>query len=648
VVYLCTLAPGVTFWDAGEFIAAAQGFGIPHPPGTPLYVALGRTWILLVGRLLGVARAMNLLSAFATAAAGALTARLLARQAGATPGAAWGGVASGLIAGLMCSAWANATETEVYAVALLHVVLLLSAAAEVDDSPRGERWLALTAYLIALAPAVHLSALVAAPAAIVLAARRPGGGWSPGRAYMLSIVFVAAVGVGRMSTPILLTAAVFALLALLALLAPLARDGASCRRLGLPSPGPLLLLVPLATSALLILLVRARLDPAIDQGHPATLDALADVVARRQYAVAGLWPRQGPLWIQAAALLQYADWQVAMGWGDGIVTSPARVIATLLYVALGLAGWRPLWRDARRLALALGMLLACGTLGVAVYLNLKAGASLGWGVLPDALPHEARERDYFFVLGFWSWACLAGWGALSLARRVERPALAAAAAVVLLVGNWSTVDRSRGREATAARTYGMGLLDAAPRDAVLFTAGDNDSYPLWYLQEVERVRRDVQLVTLPLLPAPWYPAQVARRTGLQWHAATASAHALWEHELVAAAIAGSARRAGRPVAASAALTARERSLLGGHWTLVGPLYVSAGPPADPDIPARVAPRAESATAVAEAEAVDLRASRLPDDVSGTMLPLLGCGRLGRAWRGSRAERDSLEERCNFR
>ena len=64
---MLTLAPGVTLWDSGEFLAAIHSLGIPHPPGTPLYVLIGKVWSLAFASLFGFARSINLLSAVCVA-----------------------------------------------------------------------------------------------------------------------------------------------------------------------------------------------------------------------------------------------------------------------------------------------------------------------------------------------------------------------------------------------------------------------------------------------------------------------------------------------------------------------------------------------------------------------------------------------------
>ena len=64
---MLTLAPGVTLWDSGEFLAAIKTLGIPHPPGTPLYILIGKVWSIAFADLFGFARSINLLSAVCTA-----------------------------------------------------------------------------------------------------------------------------------------------------------------------------------------------------------------------------------------------------------------------------------------------------------------------------------------------------------------------------------------------------------------------------------------------------------------------------------------------------------------------------------------------------------------------------------------------------
>ncbi|HET7188497.1 MAG TPA: DUF2723 domain-containing protein [Gemmatimonadaceae bacterium] len=634
----------MTFWDAGEFIAAADGLGIPHPPGTPLYVAVGRVWTLLLSPIVDPARAMNILSAVCTALAGALMAALLARETRGRAGATWGAVAGVACAGLMASVWSNATETEVYAVSLLHVVVLLSCAARARQSEgaSARRWLTCTAYLIALAPAVHLSALVGAPAAIALAARRDTGEWRGTRVLTLGGALVFAAGVGRVS--LWLTIAGCALMIVGAARARSLQGGrGDPEGSAWTASAVLLASCMLASSALLVMLVRARHDPLLNQGNPSTFAALTDVVARRQYDLASLLPRQAPIWLQLANVAQYADWQAALGWGHGIFTTPSRVAATAAFVLLAVAGARSMRRDARRVADALLVLLVCGTLGVAAYLNLKAGSSLGWGVIPDSAPHEARERDYFFVLGFWAWGCLVGYGAFSVVRARRWPApLALLVLVIPLAGNWQASDRSREPRASAARLVAKSLLQSAPENAVLFVAGDNDSYPLWYVQQVLGTRRDVTLVTISLLPAEWYQAELRRRTGLRWGDVPVP-DTRWQHEEVAVQLASAARGAGRPVAASPALSASERALLGSDWRLEGLVYVAqqartgAVEPAMID-DARTAPWAARA-------APRSTGAPLVDDVAAWMLGYLSCPLLRNP---ATPGRDSLEVRCNLR
>ena len=643
-IYAATLAPSVTFWDAGELIAAIHVLGIPHPPGTPLYIVLAHAWMDALGGLLGVARATNLLSALCTASAGAATAWLVARRCG-TDAAGWTGYVGAVAAGTMMTAWANATETEVYSVALLHAVAILVSAAHCGERTERarERWLMLTAYLLALAPALHLTALVAAPAAIVLAAfvsatedRRAH--WRLDAVLLLGGTTIAVAGIGRWQWVVVLLGMSIAA----ASVRCFPRRGRALRVVELVT------LIALASSALLLMLVRARFDPAINQGDPSSFAALADVVARRQYAVAPLLPRSTPVWLQLANVIQYVDWQAAMSLGSGVMTAPLRVLATLVWLGLAWLGFRAVRRDSGPLALALATLSLAGTFGVAAYLNLKAGASLGWGILPDDAPHEARERDYFFLLGFWAWGCLAGAGAVALVRRLRQPSHVAVLALALpIAGNWHSADRSRDADATAARRFGLALLDASPLRAVLFLDGDNDSYPIWYLQQVEGIRRDVLPVTVPLLPADWYPAEVARRSGLRWAAGPVTgARTLAEQR--AALVAAAAHAASRPVASSPALRARERALLGSDWTLRGPIYVARVGGTEASVRASVDSAASVRWLAGRVDWPRERRSASGDDVARVMMSLLECPRLALRASIPEAQRDSLEVRCNLR
>ena len=463
VIYVATLAPGVTYWDAGEFLSAIRTLGIPHPPGTPLYILIGNVWAGAFGPMFGFAYSVNLLSAVSTAVACGIIAHLMQSWTKSPLAAAAGGI----LAGLMSSVWLNANETEVYAPSLLLSMLLLLVA-EQARVKRETRWLVVLAYLIGLGWSLQLSALVAAPAALYLAfchgdaaPRRKLGISTPTVSIALRMILVAAVG----------------------------------------------------ATAVLFMIVRAKHDPGINQGNPATWQAFLDVISRKQYQPVPMWPRQAPLYIQVGNVFEYADWQVALGLAPEAPPSWLRTPFTILYAVLGIVGcaWH---RHVQKLSWRTVMLLfITGTLGVIVYLNMKAGPSYGEGFLPSGAKHEARERDYFFALAFVCWGLWAGAGAIRIAARFGSRMRIAGFAVVLLPAllNWRAVDRSAWPQSDAPRFNAMKELTSAPPRAVVFANGDNDTYPAWYLQQVEGVRRDVVVVTIPLLGATWYREEIDRR-----------------------------------------------------------------------------------------------------------------------------------------
>lgn len=175
--YVFTLAPSVTFWDAGEFIASMKVLGIPHPPGTPLFILLGHVWgnAIPLGEF---AWRTNLMSAvFSAAAAGfwfLIVHQVLVRTVpGDDGGIRWlryaGAMAGSVIAAFSFTNWQNSNETEVYAIAAFAVAaigwLCLRWRAS-RGSDHSSRMLFLIGYLLGASIANHLLALLAGPAVL--------------------------------------------------------------------------------------------------------------------------------------------------------------------------------------------------------------------------------------------------------------------------------------------------------------------------------------------------------------------------------------------------------------------------------------------------------------------------------------------------
>ncbi|MEZ4457914.1 MAG: DUF2723 domain-containing protein [Gemmatimonadales bacterium] len=538
--YIFSLAPSVTFWDAGEFIASMKILGIPHPPGTPLFILMGHVWgnLIPVGEF---AWRTNLLSAcFSAAAAGVwfLTIdEVLGRLLPETDGAArrirrLGALAASVLSGYVFTNWQNSNETEVYAVAafiVAAVIWLCLRWRAARDQDRGLKHLVLIAYLLGVSVANHLLALLAGPAVIAFLIAQVSGHpaatpalrrreWA--QTAVVAGLWLLLLGVGLGNA----TIAGGAVVVLLGCLAFAATSGA------LPFGLLAVFVALIGVTPYLFLYLRSPQGPFVNEAAPGTWDALLAVIQRAQY------PPRSPLddptfahgpdnpgrnltiiGLQLLNYIQYFDWQWAKTIGARIGALPVRTLITALFFSLGFQGLLAHRRADRSSWWLLFTLWGATGLGLMAYMNFKPGFSVGWKLFPEPEMHEVRERDYFFVLSFVVWGCwaaiaLAGWVRTFATRLAGRtPQLAYAGFLVALIppiANYTEADRARRPDARLAGDFAYDLLNSVPPYGVLFTYGDNDTFPLWWAQEVAGIRQDVRVVCLALSRTDWYMRQL--------------------------------------------------------------------------------------------------------------------------------------------
>ncbi len=185
------------------------------------------------------------------------------------------------------------------------------------------------------------------------------------------------------------------------------------------------------------------------------------------------------------------------------LTSKARNHYFMLPLLFGLGGILLLIRKKKwHMLLFLGMLFLLTGAAIALYLNQP--------------PYEPRERDYVFVGSFYAYAIFIGLGVWALLKKIAQLspsqftkwtasiAILLALPGLMISNNFDDHNRS---DRTLARDLALSYLQSCGPNGILFTYGDNDTYPLWYLQEVENIRRDVSVVNMGLLSADWYVQQ---------------------------------------------------------------------------------------------------------------------------------------------
>jgi len=272
-----------------------------------------------------------------------------------------------------------------------------------------------------------------------------------------------------------------------------------------------------------VIFIRSTLDPPIDENNPDTIERFLFYLNREQYGDVGLFPRRWNndpkyssewdfFWRYQVDHMynRYFLWQFVGQDGD---YQGARVDISKFYalpLLLGLFGLAHHVSKDRRRALVVFTLFLMTGYAVIIYLNQN-----------DPQP---RERDYAYTGSFYAFALWIGIGAQGLLAYASRwfkgknnlPRVALVLALLFVAIPMNMFAKNYRMHSRAgnfvAWDYSRNILETCDPGGIIFTNGDNDTdndtFPLWYLQEVEGVRKDVRVVNLSLLNTGWYILQL--------------------------------------------------------------------------------------------------------------------------------------------
>lgn len=536
IIYLMTMAPTVSFWDCGEFIACAYKMAVPHPPGAPLYLIVGRIFTLLP-IFEDIGARVNLISVLSSAftvlflylsIVHLIREYLKSRQGFHKYIPLISGAIGALSFAFTTSFWFNATESEVYAASMLFtglVVWLIFKWSERSNQVGNEKYILFIAYLMGLATGVHLLNVLALPTVIMIiyfkrykvTVENFGlmvllGGILTGMVYP-----VVVKGVPFLANLVGFFGVTVALILLVVLFSMAVNSRHEVFSILLMS----ILLIVIGYSTYLMIYIRSGLDPNIDENNPDTIERFISYLNREQYGEHDIFDRR-KVWQQSPNRNRYTStwdffWNYQINqmyvryflWNfvgnNGRIGGVDWQKFLAIPLLLGLFGAYYHYKKDWKHALAVFALFFMTGLAIILYLNQ-----------PDPQP---RERDYSYVGSFFAFAIWIGIGAAGILEWITKlsekqgsfmPILMSGvlffiSPIQMLIKNYDEQDRTGNY---VAWDYSYNMLASCEDNGVLYTNGDNDTFPLWYLQEVENIRTDVRVANLSLINTEWYIKQL--------------------------------------------------------------------------------------------------------------------------------------------
>ena len=638
LTYRLTIEQTASFWDCGEFIACAFKLQVPHPPGAPFFLLVGRLFSMFAfGDVLKVAFWVNMVSVLCSAFTILFlfwTITLLVRKLIGKPDEVLvfneivlvigAGMVGALAYTWSDSFWFSAVEAEVYAMSSFFTAIVVWAVFKwerIEDPAEENRWLILIAYLTGISIGVHLLNLVTIPAlALVYYFKKyPKPSFSGGSmAFGLGLLILGLINSGiipglptvagkfeiffvnTFGLPFKSGMLVFIVLFLGSLVWAICYTHKKEKVL-LNTALLSFSFVLIGYASYLTVLVRSEYNTPINENDPSDILSFVSYLKREQYGSRPLLygpsftskpisqKKETPVYKKKDGRYVIQDYrfdyeyepgssmlfprlysnqpghpklyQQMTGLAEGQKPTMGQNLSFLFSHQLGHMYWRYfLWNFAGRESDAEGagtmlpwdfaknfpasisqnrahnnffmLPLFLGLAGImALYFKNKkdllvsgllfflTGAALV--IYLNSPPVEPRERDYIYVGSFYVFCIWIGLGVVAVADGLKKltgstsktAVLASAASLVvpliMLLKGWDNHDRSNRYHSV---DFARNLLNSCAPNAILFTGGDNDTFPLWYVQEVEGFRTDVRVCVQTFLGADWYIKQLMRKT----------------------------------------------------------------------------------------------------------------------------------------
>ncbi len=544
IIYRLTMAPTVSFWDCGEFIATNHKLMIGHPPGAPLYQLIAHLFTLLASSPEKIAFWSNMTSVVsASVTVGFLYWTLihLTDHFIHNENTSWKhhlAAAVGALSYCVCdTAWFSAVESEVYAMSMLVSSTIVWASVrwyQCATPQQGYRWILLIALLGGMAPCIHLMSLLALPYLAVLLLFKKHNDHKQGqsRHWILPTIPIASI------------------------------------------------MLIIGLSPMIIIPLRADNRMPINEGDPSTFQNFRSYLSRDQYEKSPLvYPR---IWRQRAndatyyrywsgnhghyhtadgtevydpnfidnlqffssyqlqyMYLRYFFWNFCGRYNDrmglGSLQNGQFIVGIppIDRLLVGTGQWQPrdaMHRERQSHTCYFLLPLILGIWGLIYNYRHRAGfwsnttlfllSSIGLAIYLNMPCYQPRERDYAFVLSFYAWCLWIGIGTLAFIQWASHKhipkiliyTISLAVPALMAAQNYPSHNR---RHNQVARNTAWNTLNSCEKNAILFCVGDNDTFPLWYLQQVEGIRTDVQIVNTSLISTRWYSKQIANQLAQQ-------------------------------------------------------------------------------------------------------------------------------------